>query len=135
MARGKRVIVLAAFSALLAACNNVGPAGSHPPPPAPYPDVERCYTAPTPPAGYIRIGSKPGLLAGCTQTDPTQLNILVFTRYDNQPVGKQLLVCADQAVPTGWIDVSGSYHDAKGCDYQAHPDPTFANVRLIYRQN
>lgn len=110
-----------------------GGGGGGPPVPTPYLDIEKCYNDNSIPAGFIRIGSKAGYLAGCTQTTPNQLNVFVYSRYDDKPAGTQLLVCADQSIPSGWEDISGSYHDGKGCDYQAHPD-TFANVRLIYRK-
>lgn len=110
-----------------------GGGGGGTPTPTPYPDLEKCYNDVTIPKGYVRIGSKAGYLAGCNQTSPDQLNVYVYTRYDDKAVGAQILVCADQVIPSGWEDISGSYHDGKGCDYQAHP-ATFANVRLIYRK-
>lgn len=102
-------------------------------PPQPYLEIEQCYTNISPPSGYIRIGSKEELRSDCPQTAPGQLNVLIFSRYDNLPVHIELLVCADQTVPPGWEDVSGGYHDGSGCDAQAHADPNFANVRMIYR--
>jgi hypothetical protein len=118
----------------LGCVNNVGHAGaSSGPPPSPYPDIEQCYTNPTAPAGYIRINSQQELSTTCPQTQAGQLNILVFTPYFNLPVGSTLLVCADQQIPPGWIDVSGAYHDAAGCDAAAHPDSGFDNERTIYR--
>lgn len=102
-------------------------------PPAPYPDLEVCYNDTSNHPSYIRIGSKQELRTDCPQTAPGQLNIFIFTRYDNLPVGSTLVVCADQQAPTGWQDISGGYHDSHGCDAVAHPDPAFANVRKIYR--
>ena len=102
-------------------------------PPKEYLDLEVCYNDPSSHPGYIRIGSKQELRTDCPQTSPGQLNILIFTRYDNLAVGMTLVVCADQQPPLGWQDISGGYHDAHGCDAVAHPDPAFANVRKIYR--
>jgi hypothetical protein len=127
--------LLCPMVAMVVGCVNHGNAtgGGGSATPTPYPNLEKCYNDPSnPPSGYIRIGSKAGGLAGCPQTAPDQLNVYIYARYDNKPVGSQMLVCAVEVIPTGWQDISGSYHDGAGCDYQAHPD-TFANVRLIYR--
>jgi hypothetical protein len=122
--------LIGALAFLLAGCiNNRGAMG----PPPPYLQIEQCYTNPTAPAGYIRTGSKEELRDDCPQTAPGQLNILIFTRYDNLGIGSRLVVCADQQIPGGWEDISGGYHDPDGCDALAHPDPNFANVRKIYR--
>lgn len=120
------------FCFLLAGCiNNRGATG----PPLPYLDIEQCFTNPNAPAGYIRTGSREELRDDCPQAAPGQLNILIFTRYDNLGVGARLVVCADQQIPSGWEDISGGYHDANGCDALAHPDPNFANVRKIYHSH
>jgi hypothetical protein len=95
--------------------------------------LEVCYNATTTTTGYIRTGSRQELRADCPQTSPGHLNILIFKRYDNLPVGSSLIVCADQQPPASWQDISGGYHDTNGCDAVAHPDSAFANVRKIYR--
>jgi hypothetical protein len=132
------LLAVIALSATTFACwSNIGGGGSgggDALEPTPYVDLERCWNEQSPPAGHIRIDSKAGYLAGCTSPAPNGMNVFIFTRYDTRPVKTQLEVCADQVVPAGWVDVSGSYHAAKGCDYRTTLQPGFANARLIYRK-
>lgn len=129
-----RLVLVFIFALCLSGCVNHG--NAPPGPPGPYPQLEVCYNSSSVPSGYIRVGSKEELRSDCPQASPGQLNVFIYTRYDNLPVGSELLVCADQTTfLPGWEDVSGGYHDANGCDASAHPDPNFANVRLIYRKS
>jgi hypothetical protein len=113
--------------------NNVHGSGSGQPlPPTPYPDKEVCFNQSAPP-GFIRIDSKSAGLAGCPNTDPTVLNVFVYTDYVNRSSGAQLLVCADAPIPPGWTDASGAYHDDKGCDAAKYVGTQYGNERLIYK--
>src|ERR1700750_3104970 len=96
--RSALLICASILFAVSSACVNRRNADDHSPP-TPYPDLEVCYNDTTSHPGYIRTGSRQELRNDCPQTSPGQLNIQIFKRYDNLPVGSSLVVCADQQPP------------------------------------
>jgi hypothetical protein len=120
----------------LSGCVNHGSVGPGPSPtPTAFPNLEVCIGAAAP-SGYIRIDSAAAGLSGCSPTpSPTTPNVNIYMNYSNQPIGAQFPVCASEAVPPGYIAVSGPYHDDHGCDALVYAGTTFQNERMIYRQS
>lgn len=97
-------------------------------------DLEVCWNNPPDTTKYIRVQSKAGGISGnCSDNvGDDHLDIYVWHDYKSDRVADELIVCADQALPSGWVDVLGAFNDPTGCDAAAHP-PGYANVRKYRR--
>ena len=94
---------------------------------------ERCCSEAAP-AGYIKYNDKNQLgLPNCRADSIGVRNVCMYVRYDNQPSGRELEVCAGAGVPVGWQELAGSKkHDGAKCG--GPTDPNALNVVTIKKQ-
>jgi len=83
------------------------------------------------PSGWIAIAYESSAKECPRSSDRVSFNIATIARYDNQPRGQTLEVCADQAIPRGWIPEGDDNTSGEACPGAGKGDASV--TRLIRR--
>lgn len=94
-----------------------------------------CCGSGAPAAGYILVDSSHSTTTcgGGESTDPGNINVCKYQRYDNKSQGTTMKVCSSEPTPLGWADVS-SESDPTRCGWSSATPPNTQNVKTIRKQ-